>query len=173
MQVLLKLFTLTKQPFFLKMDSSQKSNPIPAASKRSPSLCQIASTDLLPPSCPFLYSTQQRLLQGCCKQRSVGSLPLYPAIGLMAPRWKMRLAPSTVYLALQGWEWDLMALHTRCCQTHVNDCIRVPGLRKLTLWCLQAWIFPFETERNTYEYLIYSFWRNSQSFWIKYSSLSF
>lgn len=75
MQVLLRLFTLTKQPFSLKMESTHQSNPIPAASKRSPSRSPITSQDLLPPSCPFLYFTQQRVLKGCCKQRSARQAP--------------------------------------------------------------------------------------------------
>ena len=122
------------------MNSTHWSNPTPADSTRSPFCSPVASQDLLPPSCPFLYFTAQRLLQGCCKQRSVRRAPSphHPAIGLMASAWQRRLAPWAVYLVLQGWEWDLMALHTRCCQTHVNDCIRVVGLRILTLWCLSS-----------------------------------
>lgn len=112
--------------------------PYPASLREIPfpfSDCLLGST---PPVLPFLvfHTTEAALGMLQTEISAASSRPLHPAIGLMASRWHKRLAPSAVYLALQGWEWDLMALHTRCCQTHVNDCIRVAGLRKLTLWCL-------------------------------------
>lgn len=112
--------------------------PYPSSLQEIPfpfSDCLLGST---PPVLPFLVFHTREAALGMLQTEisAASSLPPHPAIGLMASRWQMRLAPSAVCLALQGWEWDLMALHTRCCQTHVSDCIRVAGLRKLTLWCL-------------------------------------
>lgn len=144
----------TQHPFSLRMNSTHQSNPSPAGVPQPQpqeiptSSSSIACLDPLPLFWPFLCLTQTEAALGMLQAEisAASSLPAHPAIGLIASRWWMWLAAFAAHLALQGWEWDLMALHTRCCQSYVNDCIRVAGLRNLTLWCLihsQFYAFTF------------------------------
>lgn len=86
-QVLHRLFTLTKRkPFYVKMDSTHQSNPIPAASKRSPSHSPVSSSDQPPSAWPFLVFHTTEAAPGMLQTEisADNSLPRSPVIGPMA-----------------------------------------------------------------------------------------